>query len=265
MKSLKKMLMLFSLAMALTMTVPSFSITVFAALDESVKSYLDEHYEGGSGGKNDCAASVSKYFVTKADAKNTQPIQIGTSTNVVVLYYDPANEDAINAAVRKVNESSDITSKVNDMTAGFNINADVETASVMLGGLSGFVSIVIGLICVLVTLGVTFYTGIDIMYLAFPVFRGKCEESKESGGVMAKKEANGNVKMRWISDEAQYVAQKATLNDGKNPYIAYLWKRSIAYVFIVVMLFIFMTGNISLITNLGLRAVSGLLEVLQGI
>ena len=112
----------------------------------------------------------------------------------------------------------------------------------------------------------TLFTAFDIAYIAFPVFRNKCEEQKMNGtGYNVKKDSNGNVSLRFVTDDAQYAVSEGTIENGKSPWGIYFRKRIMSYVLLAIVLFILLTGNISLITNIALNIVSGIMNVLSGL
>lgn len=164
---------------------------------------------------------------------------------------------------------NDQVNKVKEATGDFNLTPDTETASTALEGFKPILSTFLGVVVVLITIGMTLFSAFDIAYIAFPVFRNKCEEAKQTGsGMMASKKQgkNGETKLRFVSDEAQYAVEAAdTIESGKNPFSIYFGKRIISYVLLSIILFILLTGNINLITNIAVRIVSGILELLQGI
>ena len=164
---------------------------------------------------------------------------------------------------------NDQVDKVKEATGDFNLKPDTETASTALEGFKPILSTFLGIVVVLITIGMTIFSAFDIAYIAFPVFRNKCEEAKQTGsGMMASKKQgkNGETKLRFVSDEAQYAVEAAdTIESGKNPFSIYFGKRVISYVLLSIILFILLTGNINLITNIAVRIVSGILELLQGI
>lgn len=159
--------------------------------------------------------------------------------------------------------------KVKEATDDFNLEPDTETASKALDGFKPILSTFLGVLVVLITIGMTIFSAFDIAYIAFPVFRNKCEDAKQTGsGIMASKKQgkNGETKLRFVSDEAQYAVEAAdTIESGKNPFSIYFGKRVVSYVLLAIILFILLTGNINLITNIAVRIVSGILELLQGI
>ena len=155
---------------------------------------------------------------------------------------------------------------VSNITDGLKIGADTAGATALLSGFAPIISLVVGVIVVLVTMGMTLFTAFDIAYIAFPVFRNKCEEQKMNGtGYNVKKDSNGNVSLRFVTDDAQYAVSEGTIENGKSPWGIYFRKRIMSYVLLAIVLFILLTGNISLITNIALNIVSGIMNVLSGL
>ena len=87
----------------------------------------------------------------------------------------------------------------------------------------------------------------------------------ESGNLTYKKDNDGNLSLRWISDDAVAACKIATIESGKNKFAEYFKKRVWSYMILVILLFILLTGNITIFTNLALKAVNGVLKVIGAI
>ena len=179
---------------------------------------------------------------------------------------DPENNDSYllkaGNKVSNIAKKAVVDNKLGEMGVGFDISANVEQAGVALSGIEDFVAVVIGILCILVTLGMSLFTAIDLCYITMPVFRNKCEDMKQSGGGMAKTSSNGETKFRFVTDEAVYAVQTCSIETGKQPLGVYLKKRVWAFVLLGVVLFVLLTGNIQLIVNIAVNAVAGLIEAL---
>ena len=154
-----------------------------------------------------------------------------------------------------------------DMGSFLSTRADVSTASRMLSGLSGVISTLTGLIVVVLSLGMTLYSGFDLAYIAFPVFRNNMETAKQSGhGPMVKTTSGGGTKLRFVSDDAQYAIQAVeAANDGSNPFVLYFKKRFVSYIVLAVIIFILLTGRMTIFTNLAYRIVKGFIDIISGL
>ena len=214
---------------------------------------------------------LRNYFTidqNKASTSNPEQIVVnGSDGSSYTLYL-------INGKTREQAEAQMATALKNDATVddvsnitdGLKIGADTAGATALLSGFAPIISLVVGVIVVLVTMGMTLFTAFDIAYIAFPVFRNKCEEQKMNGtGYNVKKDSSGNVSLRFVTDDAQYAVSEGTIENGKSPWGIYFRKRIMSYVLLAIVLFILLTGNISLITNIALNIVSGIMNVLSGL
>lgn len=183
------------------------------------------------------------------------------------LYWNSSNDASLGAAITRSINNAAATGKMQGLTTNLDINADTAGAGVMLSGLAPIINLALGIIATFIMFGMAISSSLDICYIAFPVFRNKCEDMKVSGNsVMTKKGANGDTSLRWVTDDAQYAVNSTiTEGNGKSPWAAYFKKRVAAYIFLTIIMFILLTGNITLITDIALKVVSGILNVLQSL
>jgi hypothetical protein len=237
------------------------SLVAFA--DSEATSDIQALYNAGQ--------DISGYTSTDQNAY-TDAVRV--TINGTPYYYSEANSDSIktiysnyvtNQAASTADEQA--VSDMRDITNGLNISANMTGAYGLLRGFTGIIQTLLGILVVLITVGTTIFTGFDVCYIVFPTFRNKCEDQKASGSGMfagGTKTASGETKLRFISDEAQYAVNAAqTLETGKNPLIIYFSKRVIAYMVLAVVLFIFLTGRVTVFTDLALKVVSGILDIIQ--
>ena len=273
---LKRVISLFMAV--LTVLAMACTTTAFAAeeahtLPEDVESYIENSITA----INDSGVSFSETWLrswlttdeSKAqsleDGGRQYNITLGSSQGVLYIVRGKTEEGLIEAVQKSVNNAATVDD-VSTITDGLNIGADTAGATALLSGFAPIISLVVGVIVVLVTMGMTLFTAFDIAYIAFPVFRNKCEEQKMNGtGYNVKKDSNGNVSLRFVTDDAQYAVSEGTIENGKSPWGIYFRKRIMSYVLLAIVLFILLTGNISLITNIALNIVSGIMNVLSGL
>lgn len=223
-----------------------------------------------SGGGNPGSVGLITGTGTRDDATYNSQYQC-VNVNGTYYYWKASDYANVQGKITNVgNNSADkVADDVNNITGGLSINADTGTATRTLSGFTGVINVLLGIIVILVTLGMGVFTAFDLCYISFPVFRNKCEDAKQSGqGLMAssKKTANGESKLRFVTDDAQYAVTAAdTVQSGKSPYVIYFGKRLLSYVLLSVLIFILLTGNIDIFTRLALKLVSGILDVIQGI
>lgn len=236
-----------------------------AGVDKSaaVKSLIQSTCKVENGTIRYSNATVKAYLTESVDKDHTTAVDIG---NGVRVYYNPNSTDMLYRIANKNAENTKINEKVNDITTDMAVEADTGAASVMLSGFKPILELIIGIIAVLITFGMTLFSALDICYIAFPVFRNKCEDAKQSGNaMMTKKSANGDVSLRWVTDDAQYAVTQGTIDSGKSPWALYFKKRVGSYIFLGIILFILLTGNIAILTNIAVKVVSGIIDILSGL
>lgn len=206
--------------------------------------------------------TVKAYVKEKPDETYNQAVVL--SDGATTVYFNTASMDLLYKQAEKAESNAKVDEKVSEMTGGLTVEANTGAASIMLSGFKPIVELTIGILVVLIALGMTIFSAIDIAYIAFPVFRNKCEEAKESGnGAMTKKSASGDVSLRWVSDDAQYAITQGTIDSGKSKWKLYFGKRVGSYIMLGIIQFILLTGNITLITDIALNIVSGIIDVLS--
>lgn len=251
-------------------TIFLLSMTSVFAFDTELKTYIETNgtYNGGRISGIDSSIS-NKLSYSDNGGENVILNVGGHEVSVYVTAEDQqAMLDAMANREAAKQQASDVTTRVQDVTDGLNLGADVDTANRLLSGFMPILSTLLGVMCVLITVGMTVFSGFDICYICFPVFQEKCENAKASGtGGMARKNPgkNGN-KLRFVSLDAQRAVELSnTDNAGSNPLIIYGKSRILSYIVLAILLFMLLTGNISLITDLALRVVSGIMDVLTGV
>lgn len=259
--------------LALACTTTAFAAEETHTLPEDVESYIENSITA----INDSGVSFSETWLRSwltTDESKAQSLEdggrqynvtLGSSQGVLYIVRGKTEEGLIEAVQKSVNNAATVDD-VSTITDGLNIGADTAGATALLSGFAPIISLVVGVIVVLVTMGMTLFTAFDIAYIAFPVFRNKCEEQKMNGtGYNVKKDSSGNVSLRFVTDDAQYAVSEGTIENGKSPWGIYFRKRVVSYVLLAIVLFILLTGNISMITNIALNIVSGIMNVLSGL
>lgn len=201
-------------------------------------------------------------YKTSAEA-GSNSLAVQTSDGVV-LYIKDGKASNVARQIKsyaKVEDNKEDLNKIED-NIGSEPNLDITLR--ILEPISGIVATFIGIAVTLITLLMTVNTAFDIAYIAFPVLRNKMNDSD----AMHKTNADGSKSLRIVTDEAQYAVEQATTGNGGNgggggnAMAIYFKKRIISYILLAIMLFILLTGNITLITDLALKLVEGLMDVL---
>lgn len=265
-----KMRKMFSIFMSL-MIAMSMTFTIgFAVGDDAdedlaaVKEFIANNITVTPDGKSFTTTSAGVryrgYFTTnpKEAASETEfceglYIAKGKSeADIVSAYKKSVNSDKTNSSLKNVGEV-------------LGIEADTSAAAAMLSGFTPVLSLMLGIIVTLITVFMTVFSAFDIAYIAFPVFRNKCEDAKVNGGGLARTKSNGETQLRFVTDDAQYAVQQGSVESGKSPWAIYFKKRVMSYILLAIILFILMTGNITLITNIAVNIVAGIMDVLGGL
>lgn len=270
---MKKSLRTLLLIMTLVVTMLGSSLTVFADTETGttdsntkIKNYLTANAPNGSDRSTWGNARIGSYF------KKSTDVPTGTSgynshlVGTITWMWKTEDNDSIVAAIDRLEADQEAVDNLTNITDGLNIQADTGTAVTMLQGVTPYISGLLGFMVILISIGMTIFSALDIVYIVFPPFRGKCEEAKQSGsGVLAKQDKNtGETKLRFVSDEAQYAVIAAeTTQTGKNALTIYFGKRLVSYIVLAIVLFIILTGNITVFTDIAIKAVSGVLEIIQ--
>lgn len=162
---------------------------------------------------------------------------------------------------------SDAKSKLNEGLDTQYIQGDLGAATRTMAGFKRFIQTIVGIIAYGIILGMVLFTSMDLCYITMPVFREKTEQiaQSQSGNkaVTTTDKKTGETKVRWVTDEARFVVEQCSISEGKNPLFMYLKKRALAYVLVVLVIFILITGRINIITDMALNFVSGILDVIE--
>lgn len=233
-----------------------------------------EKYASGDGvakeGESMWTTSDTKSLLKKIKEKDTGSNENGETQITVgdkTYYLDDNGLQACKTVMASAASKYIVKSKVDGMGTTFNVSADTDTAGVALSGIESLVGVIVGILCYVITLGMTLFTALDLCYITMPVFRNKCEDMKQSGnGVMTKTDKqSGETKLRWITDEAVYSVNTCSVETGKSALTVYLKKRVLAFVLLAVVLFILFTGNIQLIVNIAINLVAGIMDALSSL
>ncbi len=244
--------------------------TAWAYDEDSVAVWLESQCSLNRNGEvvysNSLSGILNDNPYVDGDGSETYAITLNVEGQEHVIFMSQAAfERAGNQADKSLNRQR-VQQKVDNMGVNFNVEADVESAGVALSGFEKVVGMLVGLLAYLIVLGMVLFTSLDICYITMPVFKNKADEMVQRGGIMTKKDnKTGEVKHRWVTDDAQYAVAHATIENGKSPLTIYLGKRIWAYIMLAIVLFILLTGNIQLIVNIAINFISGLIEALEGL
>lgn len=256
--SKKVALMLSAFVMVLTLTFGTGAVTVYAADAQSIIDQYGPQERNGSW----VDPSLANYFST---TKRNGDVKV-TGKDGKSYYYSKSNEENIKSAYATAKGKSSLNG-LNHVTNGGNINANTEGASQLLSGFYQPLQLALGVIVIILTLGLTFFTGTDLCYIVFPMFRGKMDDAKASGTKgLTKTGKDGETKLTIVSEDAQYSMVAAdTIQTGKSPLLIYFKKRIFTFVALSVLIYILLTGNVNVFVNIGIELASGILQAINGV
>ena len=195
-------------------------------------------------------------------------------TNKGITNLDDANnaeEDYINMSIGgttyyfKKGDVSSTATNVKVAEIDVNVAADVGAANELVSGFEPVIQLVIGILAWAIVIGLPLITALDVAYITIPFFREKTEDMKAKGGPMVTQGKNGESKIRWISDEAQHAVATLDLENGRSPLKTYLMSRIGAFIMVAIILYLLIGGQITVVTQLAVRLVSGIMNILSGL
>lgn len=226
----------------------------------SLNSYSDVNSAGLSGVVRQNPSTGYKVY-TLGDGSTVYVSEASAKTKINNLQ-SQASANAEAKETKNITEQDKMANKISNIK----IVPNVDAASSMLSGFTPLIEMVVSVVIVGVTMGMTLFTAFDICYIEFPIFRNKCEDAKASGNKMMTRtdSKTGETKLRLVTDEAQYAIQAAdTIQSGQNPLVIYFKKRFAAILILAIVLFILLTGNMNVFSQIALKLVSGIISIVQ--
>lgn len=196
--------------------------------------------------------SAYKYQVSLGSGDSAKTVYVRELTAKRILEQYQISQ----AGVSGYSEVDDAKAQVKTMTEGLNLQGDIGTATQALGGFQGIISTIVGIIIVMITILMVLTTTCDICYITLPMFR-ESQDTNNKGW--------NSVINKLITQEARYSVKTCSMDSGKNPLAMYLSKRVVSYILLAIALFVLLTGNISLIIDIVLTAISGIIDALKSL
>lgn len=142
----------------------------------------------------------------------------------------------------------------------------IDQANKLMSGFQDILGIAVGLLAYIIVIGLPLFSALDIAYITIPVLRNFADEAKSQGkSSMVKSDGKGGSKFRWISDEAVYAVKQGAMDEGKSALSIYFGKRVITYIVCAIVLYLLISGNINVVTNIAVNVVSGIMGVLENL
>lgn len=170
--------------------------------------------------------------------------------------------------VYKADQTKKVQNDIKNLTAGeYALKADLNAGADFLSGIKPVINTILGILAYIVIMAMGLFTATDIAYMTIPIFRTTVNNKASEGGMMMARTDNktGENKPRLVTDDAIYAVNTCTIENGKSPFMTYLKRRIVAWIACAIVIYILLTGNISIIVNLALKVVEGVLDVISGL
>lgn len=263
------------LIMTLSMAIPAFAysegqvVSLYGELSEDDQKKVEATDDSLSIDGTDITVYKSNDDAKAAGETSATAVTIGGHTYFLTQAgIDSAYKalDSIKTATENKANDQSVKGVQTDVEAisSAGPRADLRGAQDTLSGFQEILGVLLGILAYLIMMMLTVFTTIDIAYITIPPFRTLCDDTgAKSGGTGAMGSTNkstGEAKFRWVTDEAMYAVQTATVESGKSAVVTYLGKRIVAIILVGVAVYLLLTGNIGLIMNLSLKMVSGIID-----
>ena len=231
------------LLMVLTMFTMSFtSSIVYAAQTDVTDRFKTQH-------------NLTDADLNALDMSKSKPVDSNYEGDTVNINGQTYSVGVANSAVTNANVGK----------LDVNVRADVGSANDLVSGFEPVINLVIGILAWVIVIGLPLITALDVCYITIPFVREKADDVKASGGMGTKTGKDGSTKLRWISDEAQHAVETIDLDAGRSPLKTYLKSRIGAFVMVAIILYLLIGGQITVVTQLAVRLVSGIMNILSGL
>ena len=275
----KKLKTVLSLMLAVMLAM-MFSMQAFAVSNEDVKAAVERQVVLDSEGNIPQDQTLKTYIHpgTIAGGAGDLQLEIGgkpfyiEQSDINTVYGMVSNSGSGDTAV-KADQAATAQNQLDKIQQMNKITPNYDRASEILSPFMPYVNALLGIVTTIVVTVMSLLTALDLCYIAIPALRNFMNDNEG----MQKTDSNGKKKLRFVSDEAQYAVDSTVGRSGDNssksggnggytsPWGAYFKTRIVSYIFLAVAITILLTGNITIITNLALKLVGGLMNVLQSL
>lgn len=274
----KKLKTVLSLMLAVMLAM-MFSMQAFAVDNADVKAAVERQVTLDSEGNIPQDSALKSYIHSGTIAMGGDlQLEIGgkpfyiEQSDIDTVYSMVSNSGSDDAAV-KSDQAATAQNQLDKIQQMNKITPNYDRASEILSPFMPYVNALLGIVTTIVVTVMSLLTALDLCYIAIPALRNFMNDNEN----MQKTDSNGKKKLRFVSDEAQYAVDSTVGRSGDSssksggnggytsPWGAYFKTRIVSYIFLAVAITILLTGNITIITNLALKLVGGLMNVLQSL
>lgn len=275
----KNLKTLISLMLAVMLAM-MFSMQAFAVSNADVKAAVERQVVLDSEGNIPQDSALKNYIHPGTVTGGAGDLQLEIEgkpfyieqSDINTVYGMVSNSGSDDTAV-KSDQATTAQNQLDKIQEMNKIAPNYDRASEILSPFMPYVNAILGIVTTIVVTVMSLLTALDLCYIAIPAMRNFMNDNES----MQKTDSNGKKKLRFISDEAQYAVDSTVGHSGgsgsksggngeyTSPWGAYFKTRIVSYIFLAVAITILLTGNITIITNLALKLVGGLMNVLQSL
>ena len=254
-------------------------VTALAYSKSDVEAIYNK--SGNKGSYSDGAYTVNGRTVSGVYSSDAEAQAAGLSSTVHVtlgghtysvsqgsldsLYSAFSSQVSSESAAASDKSAKGVEDKINKLSTNLNLQADTDSASVALGGFKPLIQTITGILVVVTMLLTSLITGVDILYVTTPFARSFLDSHFEGGGGMSRSTDGGGNTFRFISDEALAAVKAQDTGEAKGSAIGkYTTKRIPSLIMLGICLYIFITGQVGLLISIGVRLVSGFINLVGG-
>lgn len=262
-----------TLIVASMMTL-AMTISAFAATSSQLESSATAAVNAGAGTSavltiitNNCVTDQSQLTVEGSDKiisfefNGVKYYLLASESNDLKTELDEAAESSENIIASQKSDAQSASEKLHTGLSNFDIEADLDKATIALSGFKDIISLLMGIGATVAILGLGLFTACDVCYLSIPVLHSKMDSAGSGGGKMASQSKEGGTKFALITDDAVFAYNKAN-EEQKQPWGLYLKRRSITFFMMAIVIYILMTGQITILVDLALNLTSGIIDQL---
>lgn len=247
----------------------SMCLTAFAATQADVNSAISSAESAGIS-KTEIHEVLDSYDKTyhrdnlaiTFDGKEYSFLPADPDLDTVVSELRDLSGTAESEAAAEAGTTQEVKKNISTELGGLFKPADLGGAATTLASFVGPLTLFTGILATAAILGLSLFTACDVIYLSFPIAHSKMDSAGASGGAMSGSTRDGGTKFRLVTDDAVQVYED-TSKDGRSPWMPYLKRRGLTFILMAIIIYILLTGKITLIIDISLNLVQGIIDSLS--
>lgn len=248
----------------------SMSLTAFAATQADVTSAIGAASSAGVSkekiaeilGSCDLESYDSSYLEIEFDGQKYYYEYGSTALDTIVSKLGEARGAHEEESAASAGTTQEVKKNISTQLGGLFKPADLTGAATTLASFVGPLTLFTGILATVAILGLSLFTACDVIYLSFPIAHAKMDSAGAGSGMMGGSTKDGGTKFRLVTDDAMQVYEE-TSKDGRSPWVPYLKRRGLTFILMAIIIYILLTGKITLIIDISLNLVQGIIDSLS--